>query len=619
MGRGSRALPAGGHEQSSALYAVHENDELIAIVRPTPLVSVSEVMRFALPPGACVLAGARGLGQPVNWARLLRARPTSLGRIESGEVWLLSAAALQLLGDQRSVGRMIREMGQAGVVAFVSAEALGDEACAAAEAVGVPLLWVPPETPLADVEKTIVAFLVDRDRAIGQRAQEVYERLLATLVEDRGPELIAHIVAEVTGKAVYLMDEHFQPTVQTGGDQRAADALAEVRRRSWEGQLPNVAERLIGIRLPGGGNSAGRGTPTGANSLATADVRVEQALGVAIRPLTLRGATEGYLALLGPDDDFVDFDYQVADRAASVLAIELAKQSAVVEARLRLQGDFLSDLLDTPGQPSEALVERARRLGYDLGRPHLVFVLRLRDASPGGAAASNGSAAGAAAAERVYQRFVDATRRRLVLADPATLLRERDGGIQVLLPCPPDVRPEDPEATTAWVEKLRRGLEEALAPEPQPVVAGIGRSPGAETSPYAAVREATRAADIAASMAADGSPAALHFARLGALRLIFHLADNPELRAFQRDVLGPLEASDAARRSEFVRTLEAFLRAGGNHMRAARELNVHRNTLIYRLERIQELLGGADLEDPEIRLNLQLALKIRAALGGTAA
>jgi purine catabolism regulator len=166
---------------------------------------------------------------------------------------------------------------------------------------------------------------------------------------------------------------------------------------------------------------------------------------------------------------------------------------------------------------------------------------------------------------------------------------------------------------------LRQGLEETLAPEPLPVVAGIGRSPSSETTPYAAIREATRAADIAASMAGEGSPAALHFARLGALRLIFHLADNPELRAFQRDVLGPLEASDAARRSEFVRTLEAFLRAGGNHMRAARDLNVHRNTLIYRLERIQELLGGADLEDPEIRLNLQLALKIRAALGGNAA
>ncbi|HEV7665837.1 MAG TPA: helix-turn-helix domain-containing protein, partial [Chloroflexota bacterium] len=315
---------------------------------------------------------------------------------------------------------------------------------------------------------------------------------------------------------------------------------------------------------------------------------------------------EGYLALLGPADDFVDFDHQVADRAASVLAIELAKQSAVVEARLRLQGDFLTDLLDSPAQPEEPLLERARRLGYDLTRPHLVFVLRPREGE-----LTNGTAT------RGQQRFVDATRRRLVLTDVTTLLRERDGSIQVLMPCPPEFEPSDADAALGWVERLRASLEESLAPDSLSVVAGVGRTPGPETTAYAAMREATRAADIAASMAAD-SPAALHFARLGALRLIFHLADNPELRAFQRDVLGPLENSDAARRSEFVRTLDAFLRAGGNHMRAARDLNVHRNTLIYRLERIQELIGGANLEDPETRLNLQLALKIRAALGGSA-
>jgi DNA-binding PucR family transcriptional regulator len=185
------------------------------------------------------------------------------------------------------------------------------------------------------------------------------------------------------------------------------------------------------------------------------------------------------------------------------------------------------------------------------------------------------------------------------------------------MPCPTDLDPNDVDAALEWVERLRCSLEESLAPDAVAVVAGVGRTPGPETTAYAAMREATRAADIAASIAGD-SPAALHFARLGALRLIFHLADNPELRAFQRDVLGPLETSDTARRSEFVRTLEAFLRAGGNHMRAARDLNVHRNTLIYRLERIQELLGGANLEDPEMRLNVQLALKIRAALGGSA-
>src|SRR5262249_22932674 len=150
------------------------------------------------------------------------------------------------------------------------------------------------------------------------------------------------------------------------------------------------------------------------------------------------------------------------------------------------------------------------RLGYDLTRPHLVFVLRPREVE-----STNGTGASGA---RGYQRFVDAARRRLVLADVTTLLRERDGNVQVLMPCPADLEPHDPDATLAWVERLRAALEDSLAPESLSVVAGVGRTPGRETTAYAAMREATRAADIAASIAAE-STTALHFARLGALRL----------------------------------------------------------------------------------------------------
>jgi PucR family transcriptional regulator, purine catabolism regulatory protein len=285
----------------------------------------------------------------------------------------------------------------------------------------------------------------------------------------------------------------------------------------------------------------------------------------------------------------------------------------MVEARLRVQGDFLEELLDNPSASAEQLALQAERLGYDLDRGHLVFVLRPRPAvEPNG----NGTNGAAQPSPRQYQRFVDLARRRLAQTDLGTLLRERDASVQVVMPSPAEMPSHDIDAAIDWVDQLRGQLEASLTPEHVPIAAGIGRSPGATMTHFTAVREAARAAEIAASM--PGGPTTLHFARLGALRLIFHLAGNPELRAFQRDAIGPLEASDAARRSEFVRTLEAFLHAGGNHMRAARDLHVHRNTLIYRLERIQELLGGANLEDPETRLNLQLALKIRSALGGNA-
>lgn len=525
-----------------------------------------------------MLAGAGGLHQSVTWARLLRSRPATLGTIEPGELWILSPGALQQAGDARSQARLIRDVSAAGVAAFVIAERLTPEALDEANSVGVPVVLLPPDAVLADVEKGVVEFVVDRDRAIGQRVQHIYDRLLSTLVEDSGAELLADIVHEVTGKAVYLLDQHFQASVQSGGTATEARLLGLLRRRFWETGLSGQIERLITLR------------PTEGDPFAAL-----------VRPLTLRGSVEGYLVLLGPRDDFGDFDYQVAGRTTSVLAIELAKQSALVEARLRVQGDFLEELLDSPTPRLEQLSTRAAGLGYDLTAPHLVFVLRPRiDEGSQGA--------------RQYARFVDLARRRLVLANVSSLLRERDGSVQVLAPCPPGLSPTATDEVVAWVENVRAGLVETLQPDPLPIAAGVGRSAdGRGVTFYAALREAIQAAEIASSMEADSGT--LHFGNLGALRLIFHLANNPELRSFQRDMLGPLEEYDRLHRGEFVQTLEAFFRAGGNHVQAAREIHVHRNTLIYRLDRIRDLLGGADLENADIRLNLQLALKIRSSFG----
>ena len=57
-------------------------------------------------------------------------------------------------------------------------------------------------------------------------------------------------------------------------------------------------------------------------------------------------------------------------------------------------------------------------------------------------------------------------------------------------------------------------------------------------------------------------------------------------------------------------TLEAWFAENGNLALAAQRLNVHRNTLSYRLQRI-EALTGCSFEDPHDRLNISVALLIR--------
>src|SRR6266480_2020711 len=91
------------------------------------------------------------------------------------------------------------------------------------------------------------------------------------------------------------------------------------------------------------------------------------------------------------------------------------------------------------------------------------------------------------------------------------------------------------------------------------------------------------------------------------------LAQNPQLaERFVAHSLGRLLDPKLRNREQLLETLEAYL-ARGSVKEAASALGLHRHTVLYRLEKLKDLLGG-DLDIPANRLRLQLALDLQKML-----
>jgi DNA-binding PucR family transcriptional regulator len=103
----------------------------------------------------------------------------------------------------------------------------------------------------------------------------------------------------------------------------------------------------------------------------------------------------------------------------------------------------------------------------------------------------------------------------------------------------------------------------------------------------------------------------INYDRLGVYRLLAQIEDRSGLESFAGRMLEPLLAYDAARGTPLLKTLEVYLQRHGNLRQSARDLHIHLNTLHYRLRRISEVIG-ADLKDADVRLDLLLALRVRA-------
>ncbi|MFN8634614.1 MAG: helix-turn-helix domain-containing protein [Chloroflexota bacterium] len=534
---------------------------------PAYAVTVSEVLRLALPSGSEVVAGASGLGRGIFWARLLGARQGLLSGSESGEMVLMSAAAVG-----RGFSRVIRELAEAGVEAVVVSLTPPADAVEAADELGMPLVKVGTQLPLVEVERAIISLIVDRESQVRRRVEQIYERLLATLVDDAGIAALAAEVADVARRPTIVLDEYFRVQVTVPDDEATQQIGHDVGATLAAGD-----PRALGAR------------PAAPFWLAAENESAE----ALIVPLRLRGTPAGYL-VLGGGGEVTDLDRQVAERAARVLGIELAKQRAVTEAQLRLQGDFLDDLLSGSYPSEEAMLARARWMGHDLGRPHVLLAVSVEELN----ARPSGS-------QRL--QAADLVRTEVLRLTPGALLRERQDCLAVALP-----RGNAPTSEEALelAERLRRRLASLLTSGH--VTIGVGRHHPGIGGLADSYREAEQA--LAIGRALLGGDRSVHFETLGVQRLLFQLRDNPELASFYEDLLGKLQAHDERQGAELVNTLEAFFECHGNHVRTAQRLHLHRNTLLYRLDRARSVLG-VDLDDAETRLALQVALKIGRVIG----
>jgi purine catabolism regulator len=96
-------------------------------------------------------------------------------------------------------------------------------------------------------------------------------------------------------------------------------------------------------------------------------------------------------------------------------------------------------------------------------------------------------------------------------------------------------------------------------------------------------------------------------------RLLAPLVTGPELATFVEGELGDVISYDEAHSADLLKTLDAFLQTNGNKQSMGRVLHLRRRSVYYRLERIEQLLGGS-LDTPDLRARLYLALRARELL-----
>lgn len=101
----------------------------------------------------------------------------------------------------------------------------------------------------------------------------------------------------------------------------------------------------------------------------------------------------------------------------------------------------------------------------------------------------------------------------------------------------------------------------------------------------------------------------ISYHELGFYQLLFEIPFASVTTEYAARFLDPILAYDKEHDSHLLETLTVFLNCRCNKVQTAKELFLHRNSLLGRLEKLEQLIN-ASLDDPEILFQLQAAIRI---------
>lgn len=270
------------------------------------------------------------------------------------------------------------------------------------------------------------------------------------------------------------------------------------------------------------------------------------------------------------DDELLEHESLLVEQAVAGLSLEMARGLSVREAR-RGRVDELLEEVSAGTVSAEQLQRQLARLGAPAGDFRILCLVPRRPLP-----------------DRALVTVVE----DLLALDRPPILGRFQGATYAFVP----VDQDDRASVVATTMHERCG--DALC---------LGRS--RVHSDLDGFRRAMQEAWLAASAPSACPGTVNEITDLGVLGLLAGIRDDASTDAFVQQVLGPVLAHERDEATPLLASMRAYLAHGCRPGPAADELQVHRHTLTYRLDRIRDLTGR-DPRDGEHLLAYGLALAL---------
>lgn len=529
--------------------------------------TVRGLLDESLMSGARVLTGEQLLDHDLTWVLPLNevlSQPDPL-----------DAVAVYARPDALAAGTAaVSAVAARGATALLVDGALPDSVDHAGLPPRLVVVELPGPVGFAALNRLLAERALSQEVHVMRYSTQVHSSLAGLFHRGAGLQILIREVSNLAHHPAMALDARGHVVAHHGLGSDALGALADSVCRMLSTDLPASARRS-------------HSHDTRVQQVNGADDSTWTVIATAIR---LGKTFEGWVAILVPGGEPGSHDMArhavLTEQATAIVGSEMLRQRSVDEAEERARGDFVQALVHGSFSSEHDMRARAEHHDIEIDSRFGVFVapgiLPHRVDDPAATMVRLARYAAGVDPHPSVHAYVTVIGDVLVVV--RTLRSEHDRAML-------DEMAHYANAMSSELER-RRGIRAPVA---------YGRPAHGASEVRDSYREARVALGIARRLQRTG---ATSYQDLRSFTVLAGVADSEPSRQLVREVLTPLRSG-----TDLLGTLTAYLAQGGNVNATARALNVHRNTMLAKLDRISRTLG-MDIRLPENQFTAWLAIRL---------
>jgi len=415
----------------------------------------------------------------------------------------------------------------------------------------------------------------DHEKEQNQRLRlllDYQQALVKATVEQENFDGITSIASEVFSKPIMLFDRFIRPLsyqlfTEEGFDQdewtkMAREELGKQKHKNITFSLKDSKEREINVWPINGG-----------------------------------GGLLGYLAIAILKDEIDNLRQLTINLIRNIISIQFIKQKLVLNTKEQVKESFIHKLLVPHVEEKDDILQYASLFQWDLFKPHRVAIVsvRLDEKESKDRDILNQKARMSFILDNLKTRIsiyvedivIAAVKEELILIVPSKDANSRKKHWEDLY-----------NKMKKWMKADRVSCQ---------IYVGVGGEAKSIEDYYPCYRKARETLNVISNRYDPIGYA--FYEELGSYTLLHHLKGISETSLYINNYLEKLRNYSEGKSNDLLHTLRVYLEQNGNAKSTAEELFIHRSTLLYRLEKIEEILGS-NLNNAELRFNLMLAYKL---------